>query len=518
MKLFSFFKTYWAELVLAVGILVFAGYFSFFGILRMNTLYAHYFDLGIMHQTTFNTYRAFTTLDFSRILELTDPYGPEQITRPAIHNDIILALLAPFYVFHSGPETLIVLQAVIMALGAIPLFLTVKHLFRWHVLWRWLGLAICVAYLLYPASNYTVIFEFHGVALATTFLLAMFYFWLTSRYRWSFVFAVLAILTKEQVSATIAFFGGYIALSGWIHLWRTDRRHWKQYRPHWLSWTLLVLGVSWFLLSMKVIIPFFRGGSDHFALSYYADLGDSPLEVIGGLFTNPQVVLSYLTSQSALEYYYQMLFPLAYLPLLAPLVAAIAAPEYGIVLLSNSENLRNIIYHYSAVITPFLFLATVYAVYYLTTIVVPRVIRSARTRNLVVLALLPVVSIAVISTSLIAARTYGPLPFSEKANIHPFKYQPRNMADVERWAEELKDEELKIASTGKLGPFFTSRRYYYVMSDRYKLADYVVLNPKEVYNSYGSEWAIPGYEALVTDPMFEKIYDQNDIQVFRKIQ
>ncbi len=518
MKFLSFLRTYWAEVLLAIGILAFAGYFSFFGILRMNTLYAHYFDLGIMHQTVFNTYRAITTLDFSRFLELTDPYGPEQITRPAIHNDLILALLAPFYVFHTGPETLIVLQAAIMALGAIPLFLTVKHLYSWHVLWRWFALALCSAYLLYPASNYTVIFEFHGVALATTFLLAMFYFWLTGRYRWSLVFAVLALLTKEQVSATIAFFGGYIALSGLIQVVRSDRRNWKQYRPHWLSWTLMVTGVSWFLLSMKVIIPFFRGGNDHFALSYYADLGDSPLEVIGGLFTNPQVVISYLTSESALEYYSQMLFPLGYLPLLAPLVAGIAAPEYGIVLLSNSENLRDIIYHYSAVITPFLFLATVYAVFSLSTLVVPRVIRHTQTRALVLLALLPVVSIAVVATSLIAARTYGPLPFSEKANIHPFQYQPGNMADVQRWAAELRDEELKIASTGKLGPFFTSRRYYYVMSDRYSLADYVVVNPKEVYNSYGSEWAIPGYQALLSDPAFKKIYDQNDIQVFRKIQ
>lgn len=518
MNLFSFFRTYWAEVLLAIGILAFAGYFSFFGILRMNTLYAHYFDLGIMHQTAFNTYRAVTTLDFSRILELTDPYGPEQITRPAIHNDLILAVLAPFYVFHSGPETLIVLQAVIMALGAIPLYLIIRHLFSWYLLWRWFALAVCSAYFLYPATNYTVIFEFHGVALATTFLIAMFYFWLVGRYRWSLVFAVLALITKEQVSATIAFFGGYIAITGLISAWRTDAKHWKKYRPHWLSWTLILMGVSWFLLSMKVIIPFFRGGNDHFALSYYADLGDSPLEVIGGLFTNPQVVISYLTSQSALEYYYQMFFPLAYLPLLAPLVAGIAAPEYGIVLLSNSENLRNIIYHYSAVITPFLFIATVYAVYYLATLVIPHIVKAEKTRKLVLLALLPVVSLAILCTSLIASSTYGPLPFSEQANIHPFKYPPGNLQEVQRWVAELKDEDLKIASTGKMGPFFTSRRYYYLMSDRYTLADYVVVNPKEVYNSYGSEWAIPGYEALIQDPAFEKIYDSNDIQVFRKIQ
>lgn len=517
MKVFSFLRTHWAELLLVIGILAFAGYFSYFGILRMNTLYAHYFDLGIMHQTAFNTYRAITTFDFSRILELTDPYGPKQITRPAIHNDLILAVLAPFYVFHSGPETLIVLQAIIMALGAIPLYLIIRHLFSWHLLWRWFALAVCTAYFLYPATNYTVIFEFHGVALATTFLLSMYYFWLTGKYRWSLVFAILALFTKEQVSATIAFFGLYIALSGLIQRVWKDHRHWRQYRPHWLSWTLMGIGISWFILSMKVIIPFFRGGNDHFALSYYADLGDSPLEVIGGVFTNPQVVLSYLTSQSALKYYYQMLFPLAYLPLLAPFVAGIAAPEYGIVLLSNSENLRNIIYHYSAVITPFLFLATVYAVYYGYIFIIPCIIRSEKTRRLVQLALLPVVSIAILCTSLIAASSYGPLPFSKKANMHPFKFQPENMTDVQHWAAELKDEELKIASTGKLGPFFTSRRYYYVMSDRYALADYVVVNSKEVYHSYGSEWAIPGYEALITDPAFEKIFDQNDIQVFRKI-
>jgi uncharacterized membrane protein len=159
----------------------------------------------------------------------------------------------------------------------------------------------------------------------------------------------------------------------------------------------------------------------------------------------------------------------------------------------------------------------VYAVYYGYIFIIPRIVRSEKTRRLVQLALLPVVSIAILCTSLIAASSYGPLPFSKKANMHPFKSQPENMTDVQHWAAELKDEELKIASTGKLGPFFTSRRYYYVMSDRYALADYVVVNSKEVYDSYGSEWAIPGYEALIIDPTFEKIFDQNDIQVFRKI-
>ena len=84
--------------ILYLIILIFVISFIFLSIARLHQLWASYFDLGIMHQTVFNTYKALQTGDFSRILELTDPHGSGlQIKRMAIHNDMLLGLLAPLY-------------------------------------------------------------------------------------------------------------------------------------------------------------------------------------------------------------------------------------------------------------------------------------------------------------------------------------------------------------------------------------------------------------------------------------
>ena len=114
----AFIRNHKIKIILWMLVLLYIGYFSYFTILRYRTLYSSYFDLGIMHQTVYNTYQSIKKLDISRFLELTNPYGSDQIKRMAIHNDILLAFLAPFYFIYSGPETLLVIQTIILALGA----------------------------------------------------------------------------------------------------------------------------------------------------------------------------------------------------------------------------------------------------------------------------------------------------------------------------------------------------------------------------------------------------------------
>lgn len=118
MKLKTTLKNYWVIIVVSIAVIIFTLYFSLFTIARMRAMYANYYDLGIMHQATYNSYQAIVTGDWSRILEQTNPFGPEQIKRMAIHTDFLLALLAPFYIFYQGAETLLVIQSIIVALGA----------------------------------------------------------------------------------------------------------------------------------------------------------------------------------------------------------------------------------------------------------------------------------------------------------------------------------------------------------------------------------------------------------------
>src|SRR3990167_1404353 len=138
-------KKYKYQILLWIFILAYIVYFSYFTILRYKTLYASYYDLGIMHQTVYNTYSAVKTGDWNRFLELTNPTGTEQIKRMAIHNDLLLALLSPFYFIHSGPETLLIIQSVITALGAIAIFKISNNVLKNDLL----SLIFSVSYLLY---------------------------------------------------------------------------------------------------------------------------------------------------------------------------------------------------------------------------------------------------------------------------------------------------------------------------------------------------------------------------------
>ena len=481
------------KIILWIFILAYIVYFSYYTILRYQTLYAYYLDLGIMHQTVFNTYRAITNFDFSRVLEQIEPFGLNPVKRMAIHNDIILAPLALFYFIYASPATLLIIQAAVLGLGAWFVFKISQMVFTKSKYQDLLSLFFAFGYLLYPPLEKANMFDFHAVTLATTFLLAMFYFWLKKSYGWSLLFVILALLTKEQVGLTTAFFGLYALFSQ-----PKDRK--KN-----LRFPLLVIGVSlaWFVLSIFAIIPYFRGGQQHFALSYFGDFGDSPGQVLLGLFLNPLRLLQSLLRIPSWEYLRSLLGPLGFLSLFSPLQLVIAAPELGINLLSASSNFRNIYYHYSAVITPFVFISAIYGVKNIM-----RFLSGIKPRFIISY---------IIFFILILAYCEGPLPLARNQEIHPFKYPRKEAPLVREWSARLKDENLKISSTGKLAPFFTSRRYFYNFSKYYPVADYLVIMPSEVYNYSIGESLVPVYKRLQQDGRFELIFKQDNFEVYKKL-
>ncbi len=465
-----------ALFILWIFIIAYIAYFSYFTILRFKTLYAAYYDLGIMDQTVYNTFRALKTGDFSRFLEMTNTIGPEQIKRMAIHNDILLALLAPFYFIFAGPATLLVIQTVVLASGALAIFKIGQLIFSKVKSKDLLSLIFALAYLLYPPMQRTNIFDFHSVTLATGFLLWMFYFFIKGNLPASFLFFALSLFTKEQIPLTMMVFGAYAIYHGW-----------KLKEPKKIKYGAIIAIISllWFVVSMKIIIPGARG-SEHFALDYYSDLKNA---------------FTYIFRARTYDYLFSLLGPLAFLSLLSPLQFLIAAPEFAINILSKNVNMTNVIYHYTAVITPFVFLSAIYAA---------KLIVEKTKKTFIVILLIG------IATG-ISVWTKSPLPFAKTKVIHPFLYPQAEMIDVEFWAKTLKDENLKISATCHLAPFFTDRKYFYYFSKYYDLADYIVVRINEIYNYPEKNELIPVYEKLASDKRFELIYNKDNFKVFKKI-
>lgn len=496
-------KKYKIEIVLWLLILVYIAYFSYFTILRYRTLYASYFDLGIMHQTVYNTYKGLTTGDFSRILELTNPFGPEQIKRMSIHNDIILALLSLFYFIYPGPEILLIIQTIVIAIGALAVFGIAQKVFSKFKHHSFLALIFSLSYLFYVPMQRANIYEFHAVTLSTSFLLFMFYFWLTKRYRWSFVFFFLSLLSKEQVALTTTFFGFYIVFKQI----RKSKLDFPKFKSAIFPLVIIVISIVWFILSILVIIPYFRG-TKHFALSYYDDFGDSPFQIIIGILSSPQSGIRYLLSNDALRYFFFLLFPLGFLSLLSPAFLAIATSEFAINLFSNNPNMQNIIFHYTSVIQSFIFIAAIFG----TKKLIEYFEKDCRKSNIVY-----IISFIIFSCTLITSYIKGPLPYSREKEIHPFKYPQQESKDVLDWSKKLVDDNIKISSTGQLAPFFTSRRYFYTFSKYYYKADYVVIRLNEIYNYPEKDELIPIYERLKADSNYQPIEQKENFEVYKKI-
>jgi uncharacterized membrane protein len=432
----------------------------------------------------------------------------------AIHNDLILALIAPLYIIYSGPEMLLVVQSVVLALGAYGLYQLTNAIIKSEFKskfpkgGRWLALCIALSYLLYPMLHFTNLFEFHGVTLATTFLIYMFYFWYVGRYKLSFLFAVLSMLTKEQVALTVLFFCFYVLFSSARDFYKQKKLKWSTILPY-LRFPGIVgaFALGYFLLSLEVIIPYFRGGANHFALEYYGEFGDSPTGVIGAILKNPLLVFKYIFNEEAIRYLIQLFQPVGFLALFSPFIIAIAAPEFGVNLLSQSDNMRNIIYHYTAVLTPIIYIATAFSAVFGAKFYLEHFKKKYTFYNAAGI---------ILAFALYSTFTYGALPGSKTEQVYMYRGAPVNQKAVYEWADKLKDDSIRVASTGKFAPFFTSRRYYYVMSKYYAKADYIVVNPVEVYKSFGSEWAIPGYEALVKDSRYKLVYKEEKFEVYAK--
>ena len=153
------------QIILWIFILAFIVVFSYLSIKRYRTLNSYYYDLGIMNQVVYNTSKG-------RFLEMTNQDLKKNVSRLAIHFDPILAIFAPFYKIYEGPEVLLIGQALILGLGAWAVFLISEKILKK----KFISMIFALSYLFYFPVQRAVIFDFHAVTLATTFLLFALYF------------------------------------------------------------------------------------------------------------------------------------------------------------------------------------------------------------------------------------------------------------------------------------------------------------------------------------------------------
>ncbi|MGW2224636.1 DUF2079 domain-containing protein [Streptomyces formicae] len=310
-----------APQLLALGLFVAYALLSYTRYRRMENLS---WDLGIFEQAV----RAYAHLQ-APVAELKGP-GANIL---GDHFSPVTALLAPFYRVFPSPVTLLIAQALLFALSAVPVTRVATRL-----LGRGSGLAVGIAYGFSWGVQRAVDFDFHEICFAVPLIAFSLEALLLRRWRAALLWALPLVLVKEDLGVTVAAIAAVVAI-------RCRRES-----PKDLPWALgtVAFGLVATLVTLTLIIPAFNSGG---AYDYWDKVGEAG--ATAGAFDGTGTKLRTLA---------WLLIPTTGLLALRSPLLLIALPTIGWRFVSAEEHYWGTDWHYSAVLMPVVVLALVDAV------------------------------------------------------------------------------------------------------------------------------------------------------------
>lgn len=319
----------------------------------------HALDLGNMTQAFWNTSHG----HLFRFQNMRATIGVEAFgtfTRLSFHVEPIIPFLSAIYLFWQHAQTLLVMQTVAVASGAIP----ARLLARSRLGAGLPEIVFPLVYLLYPALEAANLYEFHPVTFAAPLLLWAYYFADARRYSLFVLVAVAAMGCKEEIGALVALIGLWIAVRN------GDRA---------FGAVVATLGLSWSLVALFEVVPHFQSGqpSSYWGRYLPADYQLPPgTRVTQGIVRDfwihhPSEVWQNLTSEAKLSYLHRILFPVGYLSLLSPLTLLVALPSLALNMLSYEVHMYGGLAHYSAELVPTMVVASILSTELLATRLAP---------------------------------------------------------------------------------------------------------------------------------------------------
>lgn len=315
--------------ILAI-ILIYFIFISGVALLKHYTFHSNAWDLSIFDEVIWNTSQG-------RFMYT----GVKDINYFGDHFEAILLFFVPFYWMGLGAKFLILTQAAIISLGALPIYWLARENIddrKFHFLFPF-------AYLLLLPLWHIILFDFHAEAMAITPILFAFYYLNKEKYGLFLLFLALVMLCKENMPLVGAFFGLYILLFKKRKL---------------LGGFLLLLGCSLFAFEMQYLIPTIRGAGGYGYFDRYAYLGSNLGEFIKTIVFRPFFVLQHILIPDKIIYASLLLGAVAFLPFFSPSTFILSVPVFAQNLLCTYSGQYGFHSHYNAGIIPFLFISAVF--------------------------------------------------------------------------------------------------------------------------------------------------------------
>jgi uncharacterized membrane protein len=426
---------------------LFVAVFTTLSIQRHEALRSNAYDLGIFDQAIFNTAMGRPYAVSIKIDDLANPILLGDHFSPAV------ALLAPLTWLWNDVRALLVAQSLLLAAGVFPVY----RLARWATKSPLLPPTLVVGYLLSPTLQHTVLYDFHEVALAVPALAFAGEALVRRRRRTLVLWLGAAILCKEEIAFVAAGFGATLLLAGLLEI----RRGAVARLDVGLGAAILLASATWAALAIAVFIPWFEGSGAYTYVNRYADLGDSPSEVVRTALTRPDLVLGLLLQPAKLEFTLSFFAPFAFLPLLAPELLVLALPTFGYLLLSSYPAQYSLGRQYGVVIIPLVAIAAAVAV--------ARLERRLGGRPAVV----PAAALGVAAAAAVTYVHYGPGPGG--GWFDPERYQPNPRAGTAASLFARIPAEASVSAQENLAPHLSRRERLYLFPALHG-ADYVILD------------------------------------------
>jgi uncharacterized membrane protein len=415
--------TYWHWGLVAVLALVFVVYYGALAVRKHDALVTG-IDLANVGQTVWLTLNGHP-------FQMTT--AGNMTSRLGMHFEPILLALLPLYALVPSVKTLLWVQAIVLALVVIPLYLLASRTLGRPML----ALTFPLLYLLSPAVQNAALMDFHAVALGVLPAMAAFLAVWQGETRTALLFGGVALLAREDYGLWLA----ALAVIGW---WQTRQRIWI---------VAALAAVAWFVLVTVVLAPqFVIHQSSPFWERYRFWLeGPDAWRAQGFLPEKGRYVVMLLLMGGAGA-------------LLAPLCLLPALPALGLNLLSNYLLPVSLDSYYSVLILPTLLGASAIGLGKL----------RPRWQTAVLLFLLV--------TALWVHLTEGRSP------LVPGFQPPEPTAHSEALERVVADlpEDARLSASYSLAPHFTQRELLRIAPGR-RNADYVLLDVLQDHSQHPAQ-------------------------------
>ena len=254
------------------------------------------------------------------------------------HWEFIYLPVALIYKIFSTPYTILIIQTIAVAFGALPLYWLAKEKLNDGLA----SIIFPISYLLYPAIQNANLCDVHGVTFAAPFLLFTFYYLQKRDNKKFIIFAIIALCCREDSALIIFMMGLY---SFFI---MKDRK---------LGSLIVIVGLSWFFIWYERMAIRSLFNLPAFNIMEGADTHWSH---VGNIKSDPLYLIKFLAKKYNINYFFYLFGPVALLSFFSPTTLLIASPIFAINLLSSYFYTHDIEHYYSSTIAPFIFISAIY--------------------------------------------------------------------------------------------------------------------------------------------------------------